>query len=170
MAYTYSKIATYTVGSGGVPSVSFLNIPQNYKDLVLKVSARSNAARTNEDLLVSFNSSTSNRSWKFAEGYGNGYTSSSGTDGRFSTFNAASTTANAFGSAELYISNYTSPNPKVVSVDTVTEDNATQAYAEIARGLWSSGDAINSITLTLAFGTLFNQYSSFHLYGIKAEI
>ena len=170
MAYTYSKIATYTVGSGGIATVSFLNISQNYKDLILKISARSNAARTNEDLYVSFNGSTSNLSWRFGEGYGNGTTTSAGTNGRFSTFDAANAAANVFGNAELYIANYASNNYKSVSVDTVTEDNALQAYAEILTGLWSNNTPINSITLTLGFGATFNQYSSFHLYGIKAEI
>jgi hypothetical protein len=38
MAYTYSKLATYTVGSSSILSMAFLNIPQTYTDLVLKIS------------------------------------------------------------------------------------------------------------------------------------
>ena len=170
MAYTYSKIATYTVGSGGVPSVSFLNIPQNYADLVVKVSARSNASRLNDDLYVSFNNSTSNLSWKFLEGNGSTVTSASGNDGRFSTFNGSTSTANTFGNAELYIPNYTSGNYKLVAVDTVMETNATATYAEFETAIWSNTNPITSITFKLGFGTLFSQYSSFHLYGIKAEL
>jgi len=65
MAYTYSKIATYTVGSGGVATVSFLNIPQNYTDLILKASIRSSISQTNDYGIIQFNGDTgSNYPWR----------------------------------------------------------------------------------------------------------
>ena len=117
--------------------------------------------------MVSFNGSTSSRSWRFLEGNGSSASSASGTDGRFSTFNADTSTANTFGNAELYIPNYAGSNYKSVSIDTVTENNATSAYAEIEAALWANTAAISSITCTLAFGTLFMQYSTATLYGIS---
>lgn len=167
MPNTFTKIASVTVGSGGASSISFSSIPSTYTDLCLKVSLRSDASRINEDLLVSFNGSTSSRSWKFLEGNGSSVSSASGTDGRFSTFNANTSTSNTFGSAELYIPNYAGSNYKSVSIDTVTENNATSAYAEIEAALWSNTAAITSIAMTLAFGTVFMQYSTATLYGIK---
>jgi hypothetical protein len=163
MPNTYTLIASNTVGSGGAATVTFSSIPSTYTDLLLKVSARSDASRNNEDLLVSFNGSTSNRTWRFLEGNGATATSASGTDGRFSTFDAATSTANTFGSAELYMPNYASSNYKSVSIDTVTENNATTAYAEIEAALWSNTAAINSIGLSIVFGTVFIQYSTFYL-------
>ena len=167
MATTFTKIAAVTVGSGGSSSIAFSSIPSTYTDLCLKVSLRSNASRINEDLLVSFNGSTSNRTWTFLEGNGSSASAASGTDGRFSTFNANTSTANTFGNAELYIPNYAGSNYKSVSIDTVTENNATSAYTEIETALWSNTAAITSITCTLAFGTLFMQYSTATLYGIS---
>ena len=56
MAYTYSKIASVTVGSGGSTSIEFLAIPQNYTDLVIKVSGRSaRSAQQADNLFISFN-------------------------------------------------------------------------------------------------------------------
>ena len=167
MPDTFIKIASVTVGAGGAATISFSSIPSTYTDLCLKVSLRSNASRINEDLLVSFNGSTSSRAWRFLEGNGSSASSASGTDGRFSTFNADTSTSNTFGSAELYIPNYAGSNYKSVSIDTVTENNATSAYAEIEAALWSNTAAITSITCTLAFGTVFMQYSTATLYGIK---
>ena len=167
MATSWTAISTVTVGSGGASSIAFSSIPSTYTDLCLKVSLRSNAARVNDDLLVSFNGSTTGRTWMFLEGYGSGSTSSSGTDGRFSTFNAASSTSNAFGNAELYIPNYAGSTYKPVQIDTVMENFATSAYAEIAAARWDNTSAINSITLTLGFGTAFVQYSTATLFGIK---
>jgi hypothetical protein len=167
MPNTFTKIASVTVGAGGSSSISFSSIPSTYTDLCLKVSLRSDASRINDDLLVSFNGSTSSRSWKFLEGNGSSASSASGTDGRFSTFDGATATANTFGNAELYIPNYASSNYKSVSIDTVTENNATSAYTEIEAALWSNTAAITSITMTLGFGTVFVQYSTATLYGIS---
>lgn len=167
MANTFTKIASVNVGSGGASSIAFSSIPSSYTDLCLKLSLRSNASRNNDDLLVSFNGSTSSRSWIFLEGTGTGVTTASGTDGRFSTFDAATATANTFGSAELYIPNYAGSTSKSVSIDTVTEDFVAGAYAEIEAASWANSSAINSITMTLGFGTLFVQYSTATLYGIS---
>ena len=172
MAYTYSKIATYTVGSGGIATVSFLNIPQTYTDLVVKISARYNDAsvlgrfRFNGDT----GSNYSNRRL-----YGTGSSVASNNDSAqtssyaFGLNDASNYTANTFSNAEFYIPNYTSSNYKSISIDGVTENNAIEAYSTLQAGLWSSTAAINSITIYQDSG-LFVQYSTFHLYGIKAEI
>lgn len=167
MATTYTLIASSTVGAGGASSITFSSIPSTYTDLILKLSLRSNASRTNDDLLVSFNGSTSSRAWNFVEGNGSSVSAASGTDGRFSTFNGATTTSNTFGNAELYMANYSGSNYKSVSIDTVMETNATATYAEFEVAMWSNSAAISSITMTLGFGTAFVQYSSAYLYGIS---
>jgi hypothetical protein len=54
---------------------------------------------------------------------------------------------------------------KAISIDGVTETNATDARAELGAMLWSSNNAVSSITL---YGnTNFVQYSTATLYGIK---
>ena len=170
MAYTYSKLATYTVGSGGVPSVTFLNIPQNYTDLVVKGSARSTQAFTSSELYVQFNGTTTEYSDKYVFGTGSAAASGTGLSTKISTgiISAASNTADTFGSLDFYIPNYTGSAYKSVSTDVVQETNATASHAWMAAGLWSNTSPITSLTLTT--GNNFAQYSTFHLYGIKSEL
>ena len=172
MAYTYSKIATYTVGSGGTLSMAFLNIPQNYTDLVLKISAKCDRPNEYQSLVIRPNGDTANGTSRTLEG--NGATASSDTSANILIQNLqgnVATQANVFGSADVYIPNYTSSNYKSFSIDKVGENNATTAYADLTASLWSSTAAITSLTIitgNLSYPIM--QYSTFHLYGIKAEL
>ena len=169
MAYTYSKIATYTVGSGGIPSISFLNIPQNYTDLVLKISARTTRASVTDAISLSLNGIAANQSCLYLQGAGD-----SSTSGTLSSFRALATGANAtastFGNSEFYIPNYTGSTFKSASSDGVTENNATESYIWPVANLWSNTAPITSIAITNLNSATFVQHSTFHLYGIKAEL
>jgi hypothetical protein len=172
MAYTYSKIATYTVGSGGLASVSFTNIPQTYTDLVVKMSARGNGVWSNE-IRMTFNGTTSGYSNKTLYGQGTATGSfSTGTAYAYSGETpAANVTASTFSNAEIYIPNYTSSNYKSVSVDNVSENNATtNNLLHFIADLWSNTAPITSITIAMDGAFVYSQYSTFHLYGIKAEV
>jgi len=174
MAYTYSKIATYTVGSGGVSNVAFLAIPQNYTDLLVKASVRTVAtpAQIYADTTLTINGDTaSNYSWRFLRGNGasaSSQSSGSTTSGYLTQLTGNGATASTFGSLEMYFPNYTSGYYKSFSADGVGENNATTAYAELAAELWQSTNPITSLSFN-ATG-VFAQYSTFHLYGIKAEV
>jgi len=172
MAYTYSKIATYTVGSGGVGTINFINIPQTYTDLKLVVSGRTNNAANYDYLTIKFNASTSGYSSKLLYGTGAGASSTAAaSDITFGALNGDNATANTFANAEYYIPNYTRNSYKAINQDGVEESSATSTvFAFLTSGLWANTDPINSITLSMAFGTLFKQYTTAHLYGIKAEI
>lgn len=169
MAYTYSKIATYTVGSGGIPSVSFLNIPQNYTDLILKMSARGANAATFSTMKISFNgvitSLNSKQLYSDSTVGGSSYTDTSAIQ---PSANGASSTANVFSNGEIYITNYSGYVHKCLSLDNVTENNATGAWKEMFSGLWANTSPITQIDIT-GVGNI-SQYSTFHLYGIRAEI
>ena len=169
MAYTYSKIATVTVGSGGSSSIDFLAIPQNYTDLKLVYSVRTNRATTIDAFYLRFNAETNdnNNSNKYIEG--NGATASSGTNLANILTTAASATASTFSNYEIYIPNYTSSNQKSISIDGVTENNASTSYLDLIAYKWSGTAAINQISLVPFAGTIV-QYSTATLYGIKAEV
>jgi len=160
---TMTLIASNTVGSGGVSSVTFSSIPATYTDLVVKVSARNTTATL--DCYINFNGSSSNLSRKVLYGNGSSATSGSGSDGYVIWLSQSSDTANTFGNAEIYIPNYTSSNYKSFSADSVSENNGTTAYQFLDAGLWSSSSAITSFTLYS--GSNFAQYSTFYLYGIN---
>jgi hypothetical protein len=175
MAYTYSKLATYTVGSSGVSSIDFINIPQTYTDLLIAISLRgSNTGPTETSISLQFNNLNTNYSTRWLRG--NGSAASSGTDvygtdeiyiGEIPSNTA---TANTFGNSQIYIPNYTSSNNKSVGVDLVNENNGVTAWTYFTAGLWSNTSPITSIKILNQGSVNFLQYSTAHLYGIKAEV
>ena len=167
MANTYTLISSVTVGSGGAASITFSSISADYTDLLINCSARCDFATEGEVLYISLNTSTSNFSAIYLQGSGSA--AASGSLARFgANYPGSTATSNTFGNSQIYIPNYTSANAKSYSTDTVTENNASTAYATLIAGLWnpSSQAAINRIDLTAANGTIV-QYSSFYLYGIS---
>jgi hypothetical protein len=163
MANTYTLIASNTVGSGGAATITFTSIPQTYTDLKILLSIRSDT--TDLDTYLSFNGSTASFTGKRLYGSGSAVASDSVTRS-YGLINMSSFTASTFANNEVTIPNYTSSNFKSYSVDSVTENNATQAYAIFVAGLWSNTAAITSITLGLSSAN-FVQYSTAYLYGIK---
>lgn len=172
MANTYVLINSSTVGSGGVSSITFSSIPPTYTDLKIVCSTRdTNATANNGNNRLKYNgSSTTDYSTKYL--YGNGATTASGgtsaVDGMemgVTSMDAAGNTASVFSSLEMYIPNYGVTQAKSVSGDATEEQNGTTAYAAMTAGLRTTTDAITSVTLTPT--TLYAQYSTFYLYGIK---
>jgi hypothetical protein len=170
MATTFVKIETVTVGSGGTSTISFTSIPQTYTDLKLVMSLRTNHADGFDNAKYSFNGSTTGFSYRRLLGSGSSVSSSTGTDNTNSLLsNAATSTSSVFSNNELYIANYAGATYKSFSIDTVSENNATLAYSYLVGGLWSNTDAITSLSLTPQDGSLFNQYTTATLYGIKSS-
>jgi hypothetical protein len=167
---TMNLIAKQTVGESGASSITFSNIPQTYTDLKIVGSSRDNENGNYNNILLSFNGSSSNLSAKLLYGYGSGAGSADSTSAINYQYSTAGTaTANTFSNFEIYISNYTSSNYKSMSVDGVTENNATAALTSLEAGLWSNSVAINSITFTPASSKTFQQYTTFSLYGISSN-
>lgn len=170
MAYTYSKIASVTVGSGGVSSIDFLAIPQNYTDLLIKTSTRTNDVGQGNSIRLFLNNSTANFTSKALYGASGLTFSSSGTNGAVAFADGTTETASTFENSESYISNYAGSTNKSISVDTAMQSNNTSGvYYGFFALLWSNTAAINRITLT-PFAGSFVQYSTATLYGIKAEV
>ena len=169
MAYTYSKISSTEVGAGGASAITFNNIPQNYTDLVLKVSGRSNYAGVQASLYISPNSSSTNGSVRILFGSGSTAASYNYSQINIRDLAANTSTANTFGNTEVYIPNYSSTSTyKSFSGDSVGENNATAAPAGLSAGLWSNYTTISSLVLTTDGS--FMQYSTATLYGIRVEL
>ena len=162
MATTYEAIATVTATTS-VANIEFTSIPGTYTDLLVKFSQRADSATA--AVYLQFNSSSSNLSNRRLYADGSSAYSFDGTDiviyGNRSTF-----TASTFSNVEIYVPNYASANYKSVSIDGVTENNATLAEMSLTAGLWSNTAAITSLKLLAASGN-FVQYSTATLYGIK---
>jgi hypothetical protein len=168
MATAWTAIASTTVGAGGAATVTFSSIPQTYKNLLIKVSARNTRSAGEAELRWTVNGSATSYANRLLQG--NGSTISGGTTGTVYFYSgeisAATATASVFGSADIYIPNYTGGNYKSVSADTASENNATSAYTTLTNGLWSNTAAITSIAFYYSAGD-WAQYSTFTLFGIN---
>ncbi len=161
-------IEKITVGAAGASSVTFSGIPQTgYTDLVVKASTRTTGTNGSNGLRVYFNGDTANINVRELRGSGSAAASYSVVYSQAGYTVDAASTANTFGSAEIYIPNYTSSNYKSSSADVVMEDNATFSFAVLSARLWSSTSAVTSISIALGeAGSSFVQYSTFYLYGV----
>jgi hypothetical protein len=166
MANTYELIASSTVGSGGSASIVFSSIPSTYTDLVLKLSIRSEGTSTNA-VLLQLNGSSPNGSIKAIEGNGSAASSWTDTSSYAGNIPPSTYTASTFSNNEVYIPNYAGSTNKSSSVDSVTENNATAALADLQANLWSNTAAVTSITLNRNGTNNFAQYSTAYLYGVK---
>jgi hypothetical protein len=160
-------IETIEVGSGGAASIEFTGIPQDGVDLVVLMSARGGNHLTD----LSFNADTgTNYTYILLQGTGSTASANGSTSEaiRFYGITEDSRTANTFSNAEIRIINYTSTTAKSVSIDGVTENNATFAIMAIVAGAYSGTSAITSVKLA-SNGDVLDQYSTASLYMITAD-
>lgn len=171
MALQLIEIADITVASP-VTEVIFSSIPSGYTDLYLVFSSRDsvNSGATPGQGAIRFNlDSGNNYSRRYLRGNGSTADSSSSTSVSAiitRAFQPNGATANVFGSFAMYVPNYTGSNYKSASIDSVTENNATEAHAELTAGLWNSTAAITSVTILSASSASFLANSTFTLYGV----
>jgi hypothetical protein len=174
MAFTFSKLAEVTVGSGGASTIDFINIPQNYTDLVVKASFRDSTNDTDSNFWIRFNDNLVgySRQYFYGGGSAHGAIALSGTneDRLYAAYsNSATSTGSTFGNTEFYIPNYTSPASKSVSFESVAEGNIGGMRMAMVAGLWASTVAINKISI-FPWVSPFVQHSTATLYGVKAEV
>jgi hypothetical protein len=174
----YDSLATITVPSGGLASVTFAGIPNTYKHLQIRMMALSNRATFGVDaLLMRFNGdSTMNYSQHTLNGNGAAAAASGQGTGSISAcyadFAIGTTVSSYPGVAIIDVLDYanTSKN-KVMRALAGTDLNGTVGGApgrvNFASSAWFNTAAINSITMTPNTGTLFTQHSQFTLYGVK---
>jgi hypothetical protein len=168
MAKQYECIAQVTVGAGGATWIDFTSIPSTYTDLKLVVSNRSDGS--NNYFVAKFNGDTGTYSYLSKEMYGSGSGVAGGgwgTVAYWGFFNKANSTANTFGQIEMYITNYASSKAKNVSIETITENNATAAFQSLHAGNWVGTSAITSVSIRPDAPNNWAQYTTAHLYGIK---
>ena len=170
---TMTKLATVTVGVGNSSSIEFTNIPQNYTDLQLVLSARSTQSDFEvTDVNVLFNGVTTNQTERnLRTSPTTGVISQNRTDIILGNMPSANNTANTFSNSSLYISNYASSTYKSMAVDGVSPSTTNSGYywfVNMGANLWSNPAPITSIILKANNGSFaFVQHSTATLYGIK---
>jgi hypothetical protein len=167
---SYFSIATQTVGSGGVSSITFGSIPSTWTHL--QIRGITNNQGNQDDLALQFNGDTGgNYSWHML--VGNGSTAGA--------YNGTSTTyirepmycngvSPYFGVGITDILDYTNTNKyKTVRMLAGADNNQNNTTSQVylTSGLWMNTAAITSITLKSTQGFNISQYSSFALYGVK---
>jgi len=169
MPSTYTLISSNVLSSSAA-SVTFSAIPSTFTDLVLRISARNDAAFYVSSAVIKVNAITG--TYSFTTLVGDGSAASSSRDsGSYQGFylsgvNGNTATSNSFSSHEVYLPNYAGSANKVASLDNANETNATAAYRVVNAGLLGNTAAISTLTITTS-STNFLSGSSFYLYGIK---
>jgi|DEB3_MinimDraft_2_1074329.scaffolds.fasta_scaffold08398_2 hypothetical protein len=170
---SYDSLATVTVPSGGVASVTFAGIPSGYKHLQLRLLTRTNRADTNDFMTIRFNGDSSSV-YAYHSLYGNGSSAGGGDTGTstgtpWSGVTAGgNATASMFGASVVDVLDYSATTKyKTTRLLSGTDQNSTTGRIYFMSNLWQSTAAITSLTIIPTYGTLFSQYSSFALYGVK---
>jgi hypothetical protein len=171
MPNTLIPIQTYTLTSSA-SSITFSNIPQNYTDLKIVISARnasSNAGYERLSILMQLNGSTSTFTNRFLSS-SNPPSSFSYSNGTIGWIPASDSTSNTFSNIEVNIFNYAGSTNKSYSVDNF-QTNSTADYNEfnisLVGGIWSTTSAITSVGFTFESGSNIVSGSTFTLYGIS---
>ena len=162
---TMTLVSTSTVGSGGASTISFSSIPQTGTDLLILLSGRQTASSY---LLTNFlfNGSSSNFIFRYLYGWsGNPATGAVGANFVDYTLGYGNITANTFSNTAIYIPNYAGSTNKTIKIDSVTENDGSQAAALIGAGAWNNTAAITSISLG-PLSTTYTENSSASLYLI----
>ena len=174
MANTMTLIQSVTVPSGGSASIDFTSIPSTYTDLIVKISCRTTmtSSGVRDQIAVKFNgSSTTDYSDRWLYGIPTIATSSatdtSATYALVGYTSGNSSTANTFGSAEIYIPNYAGSNNKSASGDGVGESNDSSTGLAMSAILRANTAAITSLSIISYNAATIMQYSTAYLYGIK---
>lgn len=170
----YDSLATITVPSGGVASITFSGIPTGYKHLQIRGIAKGNRTTYVDDLGMRVNADTgSSYSWHrlYGFGVGSGGTDTGATQTYMNVAQMAGGTVNnslGFGAIVIDILDYTSTTKNKTVRSLSGYDDNGQGAIEFASGAWyNSSTAISSITLLPLIGTNIAQYSQFALYGVK---
>jgi hypothetical protein len=149
-------------------SIEFTSIPQDGTDLVAVCSLRYNADLA--DVSLRINGSTTGYSMRLLYGTGSSAASASNSSSYlvWAGFSNPSTfTASTFSNGQLYFPNYSGNQQKSLTVDAVTENNATLSYQEIVAGLWANTAAITTLTFSGGgSGANFVAGSTISLYKI----
>ena len=162
---TMTLIETKTLGTAAA-SIEFTSIAGTFTDIMLKVSVRQSSNNGNPYTPITFalNSSATNKTSRYLIGEGASASSNSYTE--FYAWTPSSlATANIFSNIELYIPNYAGATNKSISVDSVSENNATSNLNAIGAALWSNTAAVTSVSFTTTAGN-FVVGSTVSLYGI----
>jgi hypothetical protein len=160
-AGAYDALATVTVPSGGVTTITFAGIPTGYKHLQVRVLGKTSTSSYGD---LRFNGDTTTSNYRYHVIYGNGASALATTGASAAYFPADMSTQ--FGGSILDILDYANTSKNKTTRSLSGWDNNGSGNISLSSNLWMSTAAINQITITAAVGT-FTEFSQFTLYGVK---
>lgn len=162
----YDSLATVTVPSGGLTSLTFAGIPTGYKHLQIRYIARSGTGSSTDSVALIFNGDSS-ASYAYHVIYGNGTSAlatatTSGTNAKVGQLALSST---VFAPGIIDILDYSSSTKnKTIRCLSGADFNGSGVIA-LESNLWVNTSPVTSITIS--YGGTYAQYSQFALYGVK---
>lgn len=166
---SYDALATYTVPSGGVSSITFAGLPTGgqYSHLQIRIMGLYSASNPYGNLR--FNDDSSSSYW-WHQLQGNGSSANASAYGSLGTsiYFPADAVGSSIPTVQIAdILDYASTNKlKTVRILEGYDANGSGTL-RLASGLWSATpQAINKIVLTPSTGN-FNQYTNVSIYGVK---
>lgn len=170
----YDSLATTTVPSGGVLSVTFTGIPSGYKHLQIRAIFRDNRSNSGNGSYaeLTFNGDTANN-YSYHQLFGNGSTAGAAANANYASIEVTriadnGSATNVFGANVIDILDYSSTNKaKTVRGFGGYDNNGTGSIYLWSGGWYKTPEAITSLTIKDSGGTLFSQYSQFALYGVR---
>lgn len=164
---TYTKITSQTLGSS-TATVTFPNLPQNYTDLVLIISATPVAAGT-WNLEMRFNNDTgSNYSFTILSGDSSTAQSARSSSQSLIRCNYNAAISSTRSTHIINVTNYANSTTYKSCLVRANNTGSGQGPDAIV-GLWRNTSAITEIDLFTS-GTSFASGSTFTLYGVAAAL
>jgi hypothetical protein len=182
----FDSLGVVVVGSGGLASITFSNIPQTYTHLQIRGTAQDNRAtyntssldmRFNGDTAANYSDHVLQASWTAGSGAAQAFSDVSNTAISWSNQITSTVATNVFGAFIIDILDYTSTiksktTRSLTGADANADASGFRPVPRFASGNWRKNtssvyEGITSITFTSGFGSIISQYSQLALYGIK---
>jgi hypothetical protein len=160
----YDSLATVTVPSGGVATITFAGIPSGYKHLQIRAIGKG-ATAGGRQILFQFNGDTGSN-YNSHHIYGDGSSAVAQAKGTSTNGWVTYWDSSQFGSAIMDILDYANTNKNKTTRTLGGHDLNGSGYILLRSGLWMNTAAITSVSLFTDSGN-FTEYSSFALYGVK---
>jgi hypothetical protein len=172
-ANSYESIATVTVPSSSVTSVSFTSIPSTYQHLQIRAIARTTRTAADQATFRFRLNGDSGNNYSYHRLYGTG-SNISGDGGSPYDYSylyqgaTTSDTTNIFGASVWDILDYANTSKNTTVRYFGGFDNNSAGGISLGSGTWFNTAAVSSIDVSIDGGFSIREYSSFALYGIRS--
>ena len=163
-----THIETIELGSSQA-SITFSSIPQDYDDLVVKLSLRNDRNDTGADARFEINGSSTGFTCVILKVFNGAVSSETRSDTFVLPTVSANATSNTFSNNQIYFSNYTGSTEKSMSLEGVAENNSSNAYRmNIVAAKNTTTSSITSLEFIAGSGLVFVAGTIISLFGVTA--